>query len=355
MLRSRLRARHRREVRKLAQRDVDLEARARIVESLHTRDEIRGEIFLVAELEEGDVRVGTRHDFVAANLGAVLEHDTNRATVLHQHLRNFGVHSNLRALRLGGTGDRVADPTHPAAHVAPHAAHAVALTHDMVKEHVRGAGHRRRGHRADYGIGRERDLEILRLEPAIENRTRGASENLDRGRALGSHLLELPGELAEVAEIGGAHVPWAWWRLHERRLDEVRAALEHRLVLGERVRILARELAHLAVRHLLVGAHHERAAVEEWRERRWTARQQLEAKAMQLELLDDLRTQQAVDVGGGRHLVAGPDLFSHACAADELTSLEHAYGFPCAREIRCTDERVVAPADQNDVVALRHR
>ena len=112
-------------------------------------------------------------------------------------------------------------------------------------------------------------------------------------------------------------------------------------------------LLDLAVRHLLVRSHHEGAAVGKGREGRRAARQQLEAVAVQLELANDLRTQQAVDVRGGRDLVARPDLFGDAGAADQLAPLEH-HALARARQIGRGHERVVPGADEDDVVAVRH-
>ena len=77
-------------------------------------------------------------------------------------------------------GDGVADPAHAAAHVAPDAADAVALAHHVVEQHVGRARHRRGRHRADDRVGRQRHLELLRLEPAVEDRRGRPGQDLDR-------------------------------------------------------------------------------------------------------------------------------------------------------------------------------
>ncbi len=124
--------------------------------------------------------------------------------------------------------------------------------------------------------------------------------------------------------------------------------------LGSASAFFFRELAHLAMGHLLVGAHQQRAAVGERGERRWAAGEELEAELVELELLDDLGAKEAVDVGCGRDLVAWPDLFGDAGASDHFASFADEDALAGAREVGSADERVVTSADEHDVVALRH-
>ena len=119
---------------------------------------------------------------------------------------------------------------------------------------------------------------------------------------------------ARAQQVGRRH--------RQRRLDDRRHALEHRLVLRVALGVAFAELRDLSAGQLGVRAHHQRAAVGERRERRRVPRQDLEAVRGQLQVADDLRAEQAVDVGGGGDLEAGEGLLGDARAADDVAPLE---------------------------------
>ncbi len=130
--------------------------------------------------------------------------------------------------------------------------------------------------------------------------------------------------------------------------------VEHRLVLRQVLGVLRGELAHFAMGQFLVGPHHQIAAVGKRRERRRAARQHLEAVLLQFQVADDLRPQQAVDVGGRGDLEAGPDFFGDAAAADDFAAFQHQGFIALLGQIRRRDEAVVPGADDDGVVRLRH-
>jgi hypothetical protein len=76
----------------------------------------------------------------------------------------------------------------------------------------------------------------------------------------------------------------------------------------------------------------------------------LEPVARELEVADDLRAQQAHDVGEHRELEAGEDLLGDRRAADERALLEDERAPPRARQVGGGDEPVVPPADDDRVV-----
>src|SRR5262249_1932453 len=90
----------------------------------------------------------------------------------------------------GGSGERGTDPPHAAPDLAPDPPDAVALSHDVVEEHVGGPGYRRRGHGSDDGIGGEGGLELVGFEPAVEQSPRRAREDLDGMHAVPAQLEE---------------------------------------------------------------------------------------------------------------------------------------------------------------------
>ena len=182
----------------LRERDVDLERRARIVDRADRGQELVRECRGVHEIEKRDVRVGARHDARRPILRAVRERHTGRTSVPRENARHRAVRPDLRTVDTCRRGQRFADAAHAAAHVAPHPSHAVALAHDVVKQHVRRARHGRRGHRADDRVGCERDLQLLGLEPAVEDGPRGAGQDLERARAVTPEPEEAPAEAREL-------------------------------------------------------------------------------------------------------------------------------------------------------------
>ncbi len=58
-------------------------------------------------------------------------------------------------------------------------------------------------------------------------------------------------------------------------------------------------------------------------------------------------------VGGHRVAEARVKLFCDRCAADDVSSLEHAHAQSCRRQIRGTREPVMAPADDECVDHVR--
>ena len=73
-----------------------------------------------------------------------------------------------------------------------------------------------------------------------------------------------------------------------------------------------------------------------------------------LELADDLGPQQRHDVGEHREAEPGDDLLGEGCAAEEVTTLEHQDLEPGSGEVGRVHQPVVAAADHDRVVPLRH-
>ena len=79
------------EVGELAQRDVDLERRAAVVDRPHRRHELIGQLLRIDELQERDVRVRAGRDPRRPELGAVLQRHTFHPTVPNHDLRHRAV------------------------------------------------------------------------------------------------------------------------------------------------------------------------------------------------------------------------------------------------------------------------
>jgi hypothetical protein len=74
----------------------------------------------------------------------------------------------------------------------------------------------------------------------------------------------------------------------------------------------------------------------------------------QLQLADDLGEQQADDIRRDGEPEPGHDLLGHRRAAEHVPTLEHDRPEPGPCQVRGAHEAVVAPADDDRVVALGH-
>ena len=74
----------------------------------------------------------------------------------------------------------------------------------------------------------------------------------------------------------------------------------------------------------------------------------------QFQVANDFRAQQAIDVRSCGHLVAWPDFFRHAAAANDFSTFQHQGFIALLGEIRCRDEAVMPGPNDDGVIRLRH-
>jgi hypothetical protein len=77
--------------------------------------------------------------------------------------------------------------------------------------------------------------------------------------------------------------------------------------------------------------------------------------ARQFQLANDVRAQQADDVGEDGELEAGIDLLGDAGAADEIALFQHQHLLAGFRQVSGGHQAVVPAADNNGVVLSGHR
>src|SRR6266550_8809978 len=97
----------------------------------------------------------------------------------------------------------------------------------------------------------------------------------------------------------------------------------------------------------VVAVLHRRDGALEW--------QDLQPVPREIEIANDLGSEQRDDVGEHRELEAREDLFGDGGAADSRPALEHQHRLLGAREVGGRDEAVVPAADDDRVVALHAR
>ena len=133
------------------------------------------------------------------------------------------------------------------------------------------------------------------------------------------------------------------------RHEEERAAV---VVVG--LGVADREAGDFAPGAVVVGVAVEAVPVGQ-RGESALERQDGKPVAGQVELADDLRAHQAHHVREHAVAEAREDLFGDGGAADERSRLQHADIQTGTRQVGRMDEAVVAAADYDDVVLLRHR
>ena len=106
---------------------------------------------------------------------------------------------------------------------------------------------------------------------------------------------------------------------------------------------------NLAARAAVIVDAPQIVAVRHRRERA-VERQHFEAVARQVEIANDLRTQQRDDVRADGDVEAGKHFLGDRGAAEHVPALEHEHTAACARQICRVRQAVVAAADHDDVV-----
>ena len=102
---------------------------------------------------------------------------------------------------------------------------------------------------------------------------------------------------------------------------------------------------------VMVRPAHQMVAIRKRRERA-LEREDLQAVARQIEIPDDLRAEQAHNVGAHGVLESGVDLFGDGGTPEHVPLLEHHDTLARPGEVGGVDEAVVAPTDDDGVVAV---
>src|SRR5271156_987620 len=83
-------------------------------------------------------------------------------------------------------------------------------------------------------------------------------------------------------------------------------------------------------------------------------RENFQAVAGEIEIVNNFGAQERNDVGENRKFEAGNDFFGYRSATQNVAALEHQDFFAGAGKIGRVDKAIVATADYNDIVTLRH-
>ena len=260
------------EVGQFAQGDVDLARRAACTEVLDRRDKFIGEMFRLDELQEGALRVCSRHHDFGLELIAVLECDSNSASILDDDLLHACVDSDLHPERFRRVQDRAADSARAVLGKAPGAERAVNFAHIVMEQHIRRPRRARTQERADDPAGGFCTFQRVGLEPLFEQirgRLRGELGNRVQFFFLRARRILTDFEQAEhVAQDQGS---WVRRDQVDDWLDGFRGARHDACIFIVGFRILGRVTIDLAARQVVVVPRGEIISVFHWREGAWQA------------------------------------------------------------------------------------
>ncbi len=345
-------ARQAAETRQTRQRDVHAErARAAFI-IRHALARQRRHIFLLEQALVEQLRIDIGGDRARAQRLALLGNHADGLAALDDHLAHADARADVRTGRRRRLGHRLRDRTHAADGMAPGALDAVHFAEHVMQQHVGAAGRVRAGVIADDAVEAEHGLDRLALEETVEVFGGGNREQIEQ---LDAHRLVKRGQaLAELAgadQLGQRLDPAA--RGHVRRRFEREFAqhvgdqIEAALVFGQRVGVLLGELRHFVAR--AAGAGQQICTVGARQEIVRFAQDDLESVLFQFEIADHLRLQQRHGVRGNRIAETRMEFLGHRRAADDVALLQHGDLQSSFGQVSCTDEAVVAAADQDHV------
>ena len=150
------------------ERDVDFARRSAHAEVLYCLRELIREVLALDELQERALRIGRRHHRLRAQLVAVGQRDTGRATAFDYDLLHGRVRAHFDAKCLRRTRDCRRHATGSILGKTPGAERTVDLAHVVMEQHVRRSRRTRAEECADDTARRLRTLERIELEPLVE-------------------------------------------------------------------------------------------------------------------------------------------------------------------------------------------
>ena len=349
MVRLQLRARHRGEVRQLAQRDIHAERAGPIAIAF---DALRGVVVQLLALDQLGVqqlRIEVADNGGRAQFAAIGQNHANGFFVFDDEFGHVGIGVDGDAARLAFLAHGLGDRAHAADRVAPHAGLAVHLAEQVVQQHVGAARRVRAGEIADHRIPAQYGLQRLAFEIVIQQFAGGLGEQVEQvATAAQVEVLQALRDRIRAQPVGEGD---AFADVGRREVDEFlqhrHHAVEHRGVIGQ-----ARDIARCELRDLAVGvsaAEAEAAAIRQRQEIRVRPLHYPQAVLRQAQVGDHLRVEQADRVAGHRIAEAGMEFLGHRRATDEVPALEHAHLQAGGREIGRADQAVVSATDDQDI------
>jgi hypothetical protein len=347
------------EVGQLGEGEVDLDHAAAGLPALDVGDEVGRQLRPADLLQEGDPGVdGGDHHGRVQLLAAAQDHPV-RAPAGDQHALDPGAGAHGGAELLGRAADRVGDRAHAALREAPAAEVAVADVPDrVVGHHVGGARRVRPRPGADHAVDRQARLDLLGLEPVVEQVADAHGHQPGRV-ADGAHVQAAvpPGEPQQPAHVGPAARAELGRRLHQQRPEHRRQPAQPGVPPGHGAGVALGELGDLlVVAGGVVGVELERAAVRPGLVV-GAHGEDLVAVALQVEVADDARRHQAHHVRQPGDLDLRrlrPGRVGGGGAAGLVPGLQHHRARARPGQVGGGHQPVVAAADHDRVPGRGH-
>ena len=341
-----------RKIGQLTQREIELEGGARKIQRLDRAAEGLLEKIGRKQVNEGNLRPGIREDELRLDLFPRGQPGPSRLAIFNQDRLNSAAGTDLDAKVPGGRGDGLAESPHASSNISPDPAGAIGLAHDMMEEYVGRARRPGACHRADDRICRERYLELLALEPLIQQAGGAAGEHPEKGIEL---LAEPTGPEAQPGQAEKLAGPadsckGIGRRTVKRRLEHLDHAPEHGLVALVGCRVTIAEFRDLPAVELGIRPEEEMLPTRKGSKGGGLPGQHLEAVVTQLQLPDDLRPKERVHVGQAGKPVARDELLGDSAAAHQLPALQDQDLSTRPGQIAGGDQAVVPRPDDNRVV-----
>ena len=250
--------------------------------------------------------------------------------------------------------DRFADRAHAAANETP-AAGAFVLAHDVMQDDVGRARRLRTRKRADRAVVAEHRPRHAVFEPAREEIVGAHRQEVDEPVELLADPAILPRELEELApalEVASRRIDR---RVEQEPAHDVRGLVEPRVELRVDLAVVTRESCELRRGFPDVAAEHD-VIIGTDRAEEVSRRQDRQSEIAQSKVPDDLRVQQAHDVGKSRCPETRRKFLRDGGTADQRPALEDKDFLAGLRKVSAAGEAVVAAADDNCVKdCARHR
>ncbi len=222
-----------------------------------------------------------------------------------------------------------------------------------MQQHIGRARRLQRSEGADGRLVTERADDRFVLEPLLEEVVAAHGEQISQAEELSADLPVPPGEGSQVLhalEIAPRRID----RRLEHHVAHHRGGVGHVGVeIGVGLGVLLRQACEGALGDGGVVVHDDRTAIV-GRMEDALAGQNLEAVVEEVQIVDDALGHHPEQVGRQRHAEAGHDLFCRRRAADDVTAFEHQRLEPRAGQDRTAGQAIMARADDDRVVALRH-
>ena len=336
-------------VRQAVHRQVDLAGAAAVAEALEVAGELRGQVSLPDQLQEGAAGVTTGEYGAGRELAAVGQDHAPGGPLFNDDLGDRGLGADGGAGGDGGAGDGFGDGAGAPAGETPGAEGSVDLAHVVVQKHVGRAGGTHAEHGADDAGDAHGRLEDVGFEPLVEVVCGAGGHQLEEGRAqVRVHVAQALAVGGEVQQVAGMEGVQARGFGIDDGLHKARNAAHELAEARVDLRVPGAEGGDLPARARALHPAAQGATVQAGGEGGFEG-QDAEAVTGEFEIAHDPGAQQADHIGTDGVDEARVDLLADAGAAEDMALFEDQDLLAGAGQVGGGGQAVVATADDDGV------